>query len=37
MFVIEDKPVIEIFNPKFEPKVGDILNENDSAVWCAGD
>ena len=31
-FDIEEKSVIEIFNPKLEPKVGDILIKNDSAV-----
>ena len=33
-FVIEEKPVIEIFNPRLEPKVGLILIKNDSAIWC---
>ena len=33
-FVIEEQSLIEIFNPKFNPKVGRILIENDSAIWC---
>ena len=33
-FVIAEHSVIEIFNPKLEPKVGDILIKNDSAMWC---
>ena len=32
--VIAEHSVIEIFNPKFEPTVGDILINNDSAMWC---
>ena len=31
-FVIEEQSVIEIFNPKLNPKVGRILIENDSAI-----
>ena len=33
-FVIEEQSLIEIFNPKFNHKVGRILIENDSAIWC---
>ena len=33
-FVIEEQSVIEIFNPKLDPKVGRILIVNDSAIWC---
>ena len=33
-FVIEEQSVIEIFNPKLDPKVGRIMIENDSAIWC---
>ena len=33
-FVIEEQSVIEIFNPKLDPKVGRILIKNDSAIWC---
>ena len=36
-FVIEEQSVIEIFNPKLDRKVGNILIKNDSAEWCAGD
>ena len=36
-FVIEEQSVSEIFNPNLDPKVGNILIKNDSAVWCAGD
>ena len=35
-FVIEEQSVIEIFNPKSESKVGDILIKIDSAMWCGG-
>ena len=31
-FVIEEQSVIEIFNPKLNPKVGNILIKNDSAM-----
>ena len=36
-FVIEEQSVIEIFNPKLDRKVGNILIKNDCAEWCAGD
>ena len=33
-FVIEEQSVIEIFNPKLDPKVERIMIKNDSAIWC---
>ena len=33
-FVIAEHSVIEILNPRLEPKVGRILIKNDSAIWC---